>query len=169
MVVQAGWEGHPGVVCSHLRSSEQNVNCLKVQSSCLLLLLLRVLREGEVTAGRWPSNVPHVPAPGTWDKAGESPSLLGKGCCPRMGTHPTGRRGQSQQGGTEPGGGQGQSMQDVTLQTLTLLLLKHTRPQVLGIPTSLRVRFTAKVEAESPDSSSFNPWEREELKSSNFT
>lgn len=61
-------------------------------------------------------------------------------------------------------------MQDVTLRrTLTQLLLKHTRPQVLGIPTSLRVRFTAKVKPESPDASSFNPWEREELKSSSFT
>lgn len=60
-------------------------------------------------------------------------------------------------------------MQDVTLQTLTHPLLKHTGLQALGIPTSLRVRFTAKVKSGSPDSSSFNPWEREELKSSNFT
>lgn len=62
-------------------------------------------------------------------------------------------------------------MQGVTLQTLTQLLLKHTRPQVLGIPTSRRAQgqVHSKGEARSPDASLFNPWEREEFKSSNFT
>lgn len=43
-------------------------------------------------------------------------------------------------------------MQDVTLRTLTQLLLKHTRPQVLGVPMSrwARGQVHSKGEAREP-------------------
>lgn len=95
MVVQVGWEGHPGGGCSHLISGEQKVNCLKVQSSCLLLLLLRVLREGEVTAGKCPKCPRDQMSPlcqplGHGTKLGKAPSCWARGAVPGQGCIPPG-------------------------------------------------------------------------------
>lgn len=94
---------------------------------------------------------PRSQPPGHGAKLGKAPTCWAGTAAPAQGHIPPGA-------GSEPAErdrarrGTRQSMQDVTLRTLTQLLLKHTGPQVLGVPMShwARGQVHSKGEAREP-------------------